>query len=89
MFGLSCLEPINIGNGLLRLGSGGKQRARICFHHGQEVINVTRVIGVRLSGETEPGADKRRKKFRTRLFKAIGIVAKAFAEVARQTARGT
>ena len=50
-------------------------------------MNVSRVVGVRLGGDAEPRAQEAGDNLRTRLFQAIGVVAKAHTEIARKTVR--
>jgi len=58
LFALGGLEAVEIGDGFLRFGGGGKQRVRIGFHHTEPVVNVARVVGMGLGGDAEPGAEE-------------------------------
>ena len=60
LFALGGLEAIEIGDGCLRLGGGGKQRARIGSHQTEPVMNVARVVGVGFGGNAESGAQEGR-----------------------------
>lgn len=56
--GKGGLQGIEVGDGLLRLGCGGEERARLGLHDGEPVVDVTGVIGVRLDGDAEAGAQE-------------------------------
>ena len=65
LFALGHLAAIEIGDGFLRLGGGGKHRARIRFHHIEPVMNIARVLGVGFGGDTESGAQECGANIRT------------------------
>jgi hypothetical protein len=54
------LEAVEIGDGLLRLGRGREDGARFGLHDLQPVLNVAGVVGVRLDGDAETGAQEGR-----------------------------
>ena len=83
------LQAIEIGNGLLGLGGGGEQGARVGLHHLEPVMNVAGMIGVRFGRNAKARAKKRGATFGAGFFEAIGVVAEAQAEVAVQAVRCT
>ena len=84
-----ALQAVEIRHRLLRLGGRGKDGAWLRLHDLEPVVDIARMIGVRLDGNAEPGAEKRCTDFGAGFLKAVGIVAEAFAELAIETMRGT
>ena len=54
------LQGIEVGYGLLRLGCGSEERARLGLQDSEPVVDVAGVIGVRLDGDAEAGAQEGR-----------------------------
>jgi hypothetical protein len=63
LFALSRLEAIEIGDRFLRLGGGGKHRAWAGLHYTDPVVNIARVLGMRLHRQAELGAQERGAEF--------------------------
>lgn len=47
------LQGIEVGDGLLCLGCGGEKGARLGLHDFEPVVDVARVIRMRLDGDAE------------------------------------
>ena len=52
------LQAVEIGDGLLRLGGGGEDGAAVAFHDLEPVVDVARVVGVRLEGDADARAQE-------------------------------
>ena len=85
--GCGVLQAVEIGDGLLRLGSGGKDGARVGLHHLEPVVDVAGVIGMRLDGDAEARAQEGGPDLGAGFLEAIGVVAEALAELAVETMR--
>jgi len=81
------LQPVEKGNSRLCLGGSGKQRARVRLHHLEPMVNIARVVGVRLCGDADTGTQERRATFGAGFLETIGVIAKALAETAVEAVR--
>lgn len=59
---------------LLRFGGGGKYRAFAAFQNLDPERGIGGVIGARLIGKSEIGAQKRRAQFGNEFFGGIGFI---------------
>ena len=55
-----CLQAVEIGDGLLRLGGGGENGAGVGLHHANPVVDIAGVIGMRLAVDAEARANEAR-----------------------------
>lgn len=56
--GKGRLQAVEKADGLLRLGGGGKDGARIGFHDAKPMVDVAGMIGMRLDGDAEARAQE-------------------------------
>jgi len=51
------------------------------------MVNIARVVGVRLCGDADTGTQERRATFGAGFLETIGVIAKALAETAVEAVR--
>ncbi len=82
------LQAIEIGDGLLRLGGGSENGARLGLHDREPMVDVAGVVGVRLDGDAEPGAEEGSADLGAGFLEAMGVIAEALAELPVEAGRG-
>jgi len=58
------LEAVEIGDGLLSFGSSGEDGAAVSLHDFQPVVDVARVVGMRLRCDADARAEETRCRSR-------------------------
>jgi hypothetical protein len=77
-----------VRGGLGCLRCGGENRLLVGLQNGNPVVEILRMVGARLVGDAEVGAQERSPELGDKLFRGVGVIAEALAELPIAAALG-